>query len=69
MMERIAAKWLPNKVVAAFDPQKDGFAGELPLFKGKDVVANKPALFLCRNYSCQAPLTTLKALDRELNLL
>ena len=41
----------PNAVVA-FGP-----SDEVPLLRGKDYVDGRPAVYVCENFACQAPLT------------
>jgi uncharacterized protein YyaL (SSP411 family) len=41
----------PNAVVA-FGPSED-----VPLLQGKDLVDGCPAVFICENFACQAPIT------------
>jgi uncharacterized protein len=41
----------PNAVVA-FGPD-DG----VPLLEGKDFVDGRPAVYICENFACQAPIT------------
>ena len=55
-IERAAARvFLPNRVVAHVDPARPHPA--LPLTRDKGLVAGKPALYVCRNYACEAPIT------------
>ena len=46
----------PNAVVA-FGPSED-----VPLLKGKDYVGGRPAVYVCENFACQAPVTDPAAL-------
>ena len=49
----------PNAVVA-FGP-----GGGVPLLEGKDYVDGRPAVYICENFACQAPITrTEEALPR-----
>ena len=41
----------PNAVVA-FGPSED-----VPLLRGKDFVDGRPAVYVCENFACQAPIT------------
>jgi uncharacterized protein YyaL (SSP411 family) len=41
----------PNAVVA-FGPSED-----VPLLQGKDFVDGRPAVYVCENFACQAPVT------------
>ena len=48
-------RYLPNRIIAHHDPQ--GPDPDHPLTKGKSLVQGKAALYVCRNFSCQAPIT------------
>jgi uncharacterized protein YyaL (SSP411 family) len=48
----------PNAVVA-FGPSE-----EVPLLKGKDFVDGRPAVYVCQNFACQAPITEPAALAK-----
>jgi uncharacterized protein YyaL (SSP411 family) len=47
----------PNAVVA-FGPSED-----VPLLEGKDYVDGRPAVYVCENFACQAPVTEAAALS------
>jgi hypothetical protein len=44
----------PNTVVAV------GPAEEVPLLAGKDLVDGRPAVYVCENFACQAPITEVE---------
>jgi uncharacterized protein len=48
---RELAAFDPNAVVA-FGPSQD-----VPLLRGKDYVDGRPAVYVCENFACQAPVT------------
>jgi uncharacterized protein YyaL (SSP411 family) len=50
----VAAVYLPNRVIALSDP---GMPNQSPLGRGKTLVDEKPALYVCRNFTCQAPIS------------
>jgi hypothetical protein len=45
----------PNTVIAV------GPAGDVPLLAGKDLVDGQPAVYVCENFACQAPITSTEA--------
>ncbi len=47
--------YLPNRIIAHHDPE--GPATRHPLLLGKGLVQGKAALYLCRNFACQTPIT------------
>ncbi len=48
-------RYLPARIIAHHDPQ--GPDPDHPLTKGKSLVHGKAALYVCRNFACQAPIT------------
>ncbi len=50
----VARYYLPNRIVAWGDPDR---ATDHPLLAGKNLVAGRPALFVCRNFACRKPIT------------
>ena len=47
--------YLPNRILAHHDPT--GPPTQHPLLIGKDLVNGAAALYVCRNFSCQTPIT------------
>lgn len=50
----VADQYLPNRIVATGHPTT---RSSLPLLAGKQPVGGKPALYICRNFSCREPVT------------
>ena len=55
----VARHFLPNRIEAIVDPERANDATALPLERGKSLVDGKAALYICRNYTCLAPITEL----------
>jgi hypothetical protein len=51
------SRWEPNAVVAWSRGAEDERAQAVPLLAGKDTVDGQPALYVCENFACQAPVT------------
>ncbi|MDE2485494.1 MAG: thioredoxin domain-containing protein, partial [candidate division NC10 bacterium] len=51
----VGRHYLPNRIIAHHDPTE----GEptVPLVKGRGLVNGRAALYICRNFTCQAPIT------------
>ncbi len=62
----IHGRYLPNKIVAPVYVQEGSHESEIPLLAGKTLIKGKPAAYVCRNYTCQAPATTAEALEKLL---
>jgi hypothetical protein len=56
--------YLPNRIIAV-SRRADG-ASVHPLLAGKQTVAGRAALYICRNFSCQQPLTDAGAVAETL---
>jgi hypothetical protein len=65
LAREIGRRYLPNRIFAHHDPASKAPA-DLPLLAGKGLVGGKAALFVCRNFSCQAPVTEPAEVDRAL---
>jgi uncharacterized protein YyaL (SSP411 family) len=51
------SRWEPNTVVAWSRGAEDERAQAVPLLAGKDTVDGQPALYVCENFACRAPVT------------
>jgi uncharacterized protein len=59
----VAQVYLPNRMLA----HGTGTGSEaLPLLSGKTLVAGSPAVYVCRNFACEAPLTRPEAVVESL---
>lgn len=63
-VESIRARFLPNKIVVVSEPGDGERAALIPLVQGKGLVNGAPAVYLCKNSSCQAPITEITELER-----
>ncbi len=55
LMDAVRAPYLPNRILAVTG-RLDGGSPH-PLLAGKQMVDGRAALYICRNFSCQRPLT------------
>jgi uncharacterized protein YyaL (SSP411 family) len=68
MLTTIFQRYLPNKIVALAPPQEAEAAAEIiPFLAGRKGVAEKTTAYVCRNWSCAAPVTQTAQLSAELN--
>jgi uncharacterized protein YyaL (SSP411 family) len=54
-------RFVPNKVVACRAQANDGSAALSALFAGKSAGGAAPAVYVCQNFSCQAPVSGVEA--------
>jgi uncharacterized protein YyaL (SSP411 family) len=59
---------LPNRVMTwAEDSNIEGLAADIPWVQGRHSQAGKPAVYICRNFQCQLPVTDEKRLAELLS--
>jgi uncharacterized protein YyaL (SSP411 family) len=61
----LGRRFLPNRIVALLDPAQPP-AVLPPLLREKGLVKGKAALYVCRSFTCSAPITEPSALSRAL---
>lgn len=66
IMRVLSGTWLPNKVVAALDPDDSTAITELKLLNNKSMINGLPAVYICQGYTCQAPVTNPDILRNQL---
>ena len=58
LLRAVRQDFVPNKVVALHDPaQANAPETTLPLIAGKTLIGDAPAAYVCRNYTCDRPLS------------
>jgi uncharacterized protein YyaL (SSP411 family) len=67
LLETVHGRYLPNKVlvVARLD-QVDELSQRIPMLLGRAQVDGVPTAYVCKNYTCQLPVTEPKALAQQL---
>jgi uncharacterized protein len=65
-VEEIYSRFIPNKVVAAREPEDDPLAESIKLLAARPMVEGKATAYVCRNYTCLAPATTVEELAARL---
>lgn len=66
LLHILCGTWLPNKVVAAHDPNDPAPVSELKLFENRQMIDNRPTVYVCEHYTCQAPITDPASLCAQL---
>jgi hypothetical protein len=63
----VFGRFLPNRVVAAAVGGDTAQRAGLPLLEGRDAIDGKPTAFVCRDYTCDLPVTEASALAGQLD--
>lgn len=66
LLHTLCTTWLPNKVVAAYDPGDPTAVSELKLFENRGMINNQSTVYVCHRYSCQQPVTDPVSLAEQL---
>ena len=67
LIEAVYNRYLPNKVVARFNPADQKLPEEMPLLQGRALIDGKPAAYVCRDFVCREPVTNAEDLARQLS--
>ncbi|GAH55894.1 unnamed protein product [marine sediment metagenome] len=66
LLHTLCTMWLPNKVVAARDPNDPAPVTELKLLENRQMIDNRPTAYVCYRYSCKKPVTDAISLSAQL---
>ncbi len=69
LLAAVRRRFMPNKVVAAFDPLAEGgrkIAALVPLPAGRTLDSGRPTVCVCEDYACRQPATSAAELDKQL---
>ncbi|MFH1651552.1 MAG: thioredoxin domain-containing protein [Chloroflexota bacterium] len=50
--------WLPNRIVVGRDPAEPSPLSEVAIREEKPMIDGKPTVYVCDNFTCQAPVTS-----------
>lgn len=64
MLAAVYGAYLPNKIVTGYNGTEvpDNIGRQIPLLKGRKRVDGKTTAYVCENYQCREPVTTVEAL-------
>jgi hypothetical protein len=66
LVAAVRKRYLPNTVVARARPDDAEAAKRIPLLEGRTPVDGRPAAYVCENYACKQPVTTVAELEKLL---
>jgi uncharacterized protein len=72
LLLEIHRHYLPNKVVIVKDTKLEGKSkdiSEIALLRERVLVKGEPAVYVCENFTCDSPITTVAALSEKLKPL
>jgi uncharacterized protein YyaL (SSP411 family) len=58
LLAAINGRYLPNSVLACASPEEPEVAQLIPLLAGRPYKDGQPCVYVCRHFTCQAPVTT-----------
>ncbi|MEC8707148.1 MAG: thioredoxin domain-containing protein [Candidatus Thermoplasmatota archaeon] len=61
LLKVVREKYLPCKIIGELSSQLD-----IPLLKGKNPIAGKSTVYICKNYTCHEPITDISSLLNQL---
>jgi len=59
-VEEVYSRYIPNKVVAAAEPNDERAASEIALLADRRAINGQATVYVCRNYTCLEPATTVE---------
>ena len=67
LLDAVHARYLPNRVIAGFDPAGSASHDDLPLLEDKVAQGGRPTAYVCHSYVCQQPVTDAGELAEQLD--
>lgn len=70
LFEIIHSAYMPNAIILLKDVSTtDGALAESPLVQDRGLVSGKPAVYVCRGYTCDRPVTDARELRKKIDAL
>ena len=66
LVNMVCGRFRPNTINVALNPTEVSPISELPIFKDRSQKKGLPTAYVCRDFSCSAPVTTAEALEKLL---
>ena len=67
LLGTVHARYLPNRVLAGFDPAGGVSHSDMPLLEDKVMQGGRPTAYVCHSYVCQRPVTDAGELAEQLD--
>ncbi len=67
LLDALNTRFMPNKIVVAATPDETFEWGDLPVLEGRSMINDKATAYVCENYICMLPVTTVEAFLEQLD--
>ncbi len=67
LLRAIWTRYIPNKVVVLAQENDQEAVALVPLVQDREMIAGKATVYVCENFACQQPVTTIEDLNRQLD--
>jgi hypothetical protein len=64
ILDYLGTKYLPNKIILLKEPDNQELKHIAPFPSDYSRIDNKTSVYVCRKYSCEAPVTTLDEIKK-----
>jgi len=68
MISAVRSVYLPNKVVLLKEPDDRSLEKLAPYTQTQEMVDGKATVYICRHFTCEAPLTNSSQVIEQLNM-
>jgi hypothetical protein len=69
VLKAVYNRYLPNKIVAAYDPHSGEKVSGIALLNDRGSIKGRTTVYICRGNTCQAPITEVDTLITALDNL
>ncbi|MFQ5929312.1 MAG: thioredoxin domain-containing protein [Acidobacteriota bacterium] len=67
LLQPVRQRFLPNKVLAVMETADTELGQKIPLLQDKATIDSRATVYVCQNYTCQRPATTVEEVERVLS--
>ncbi len=67
LLGALNTRFMPNKIVVAATPDEAFEWGDLPVLEGRSMINDTATAYVCENYICMLPVTTVEAFLEQLD--
>lgn len=67
LLDALYTRFMPNKIVVAATPDEAFEWGDLPVLDGRSMINDKATAYVCENFICMLPVTTVEGFLEQLD--